>query len=259
MSSVIFKTITRRIHPTRTLTDYQVFTATVTATATSTQRIQSPLKEWEQQVKSNMPLVLVFVLIGVIALIALFCYLSFKLCRSNKKRFSPSDTEKGKDELPYALPWISDNNAYRKTTDMPNISKHLTPSIPQEEPVLPVHTSLNLVPRSEIMNDPARRRGVDEVDLWERKQSIKEQASSAALWKFATTRAYPDSPESVKRELSTQSAQELVSLNPTVSEVNTHDSESIKLGLPKNVQSAPNGLEEVKNNQWLQFTGSKSF
>ncbi|KAI9247322.1 hypothetical protein BY458DRAFT_494586 [Sporodiniella umbellata] len=261
MSNVIFKTITRRIQPTKTLTDHQTITTTITSivttTASYTQQAQRPLREWERQVRSNTPLLLVFSLIGLAAIVGLLCYLSFKLCRSGKKRALPLDTEKGKDDMPYDLPWITDTNRHGKTPDMPEVTKHLKPSVHKEEPLLPVHTSLNLVPRSEILNDPARRRGVDEVDLWERKQSVKLQAPPNALWKFPLSRAYPDSPESVKLGSPTQSMHDAISMHPTETET-TPCYESMNPSLSKNIQSVPNGLEG-KQKQWLQFSGSRSF
>ncbi|CAO3652577.1 unnamed protein product [Mucor hiemalis] len=71
-------------------------------------------------------------------------------------------------------------------------------------------SSLTLVPRSEIWQDPNRRRGVDELDMWERKQSgvtvavPDEQIIQPLplLWRFPTENVYPDSPESFERRFS---------------------------------------------------------
>lgn len=93
-------------------------------------------------------------------------------------------------------------------------------NIPISSTFVPIQTSsLTLVPRSEIWQDPQRRRGVDEVDMWERKQSGTEILTIAVpeedeedeettqvqspptpqqpMWKFTQHHeAYPDSPDS---------------------------------------------------------------
>lgn len=71
-------------------------------------------------------------------------------------------------------------------------------------------SSLTLVPRSEIWLDPDRRRGVDELDMWERKQSgvtvaVPDEQIIQPLpmmWRFPAENAYPDSPESFERRFS---------------------------------------------------------
>lgn len=79
-------------------------------------------------------------------------------------------------------------------------------------------SSLVLVPRSEIWLDPDRRRGVDELDLWERKKSAttvvvpeeEEQSQppqpTPLMWRFPSSdNVYPDSPESFERRFSANS------------------------------------------------------
>jgi hypothetical protein len=73
-------------------------------------------------------------------------------------------------------------------------------------------SSLVLVPRSEIWLDPDRRRGVDELDMWERKKSgttvvVEEEQQpqpqpAPLMWRFPSENAYPDSPESFERRFS---------------------------------------------------------
>ncbi|KAI8350170.1 hypothetical protein BD560DRAFT_427469 [Blakeslea trispora] len=87
-------------------------------------------------------------------------------------------------------------------------------NIPISSTFVPIDkTSLTLVPRSEIWLDPHRRRGVDELDIWERKYSSttptenqtvidSEPKSSTPMWRFPSQEAYPDSPESFERRLS---------------------------------------------------------
>lgn len=78
-------------------------------------------------------------------------------------------------------------------------------NVPISSTFKPIDKSfLTLVPRSEIWLDPNRRRGVDELDIWERKKSgtivAPEEAPPAPLmWRFPSASAYPDSPDSVER------------------------------------------------------------
>ncbi|KAI9486180.1 MAG: hypothetical protein EXX96DRAFT_547927 [Benjaminiella poitrasii] len=60
---------------------------------------------------------------------------------------------------------------------------------PLSSTFVPIQPSpMTLVPRSEIWQDPERRRGVDEVALWERQQ---QKQRKPALWRF---QEYPQSP-----------------------------------------------------------------
>ncbi|CEP08434.1 hypothetical protein [Parasitella parasitica] len=81
--------------------------------------------------------------------------------------------------------------------------------IPISSTFVPIDkSSLTLVPRSEIWLDPQRRRGVDELDMWERKNSDPEIQTIAVpepqpMWRFPSHQnAYPDSPESFERRYS---------------------------------------------------------
>ncbi|KAI8641510.1 hypothetical protein BD408DRAFT_417940 [Parasitella parasitica] len=81
--------------------------------------------------------------------------------------------------------------------------------IPISSTFVPIEkSSLTLVPRSEIWLDPQRRRGVDELDMWERKNSDTEIQTIAVpepqpVWRFPSQQnAYPDSPESFERRFS---------------------------------------------------------
>ncbi|KAI8878826.1 hypothetical protein K501DRAFT_304330 [Backusella circina FSU 941] len=80
-------------------------------------------------------------------------------------------------------------------------------NIPISSTFVPIDSSsLTLVPRSEIWLDPNRRRGVDELDMWEQRRKTDEGgeegrlnvhiAPQPILWRFPQDRnAYPDSPE----------------------------------------------------------------
>lgn len=81
-------------------------------------------------------------------------------------------------------------------------------NVPISSTFKPIDKSfLTLVPRSEIWLDPNRRRGVDELDIWERKKSgtivAPEEVQPAPLmWRFPSASAYPDSPDSAERRFS---------------------------------------------------------
>jgi hypothetical protein len=82
-------------------------------------------------------------------------------------------------------------------------------NIPISSTFVPIDkSSLTLVPRSEIWLDPHRRRGVDELDMWERKNSGTEIQTIAVpepqpMWRFPSQQnAYPDSPDSFERSYS---------------------------------------------------------
>lgn len=82
-------------------------------------------------------------------------------------------------------------------------------NIPISSTFVPIDkSSLTLVPRSEIWLDPHRRRGVDELDMWERKNSGTEIQTIAVpepqpMWRFPSQQnAYPDSPDSYERRYS---------------------------------------------------------
>lgn len=98
-----------------------------------------------------------------------------------------------------SLPIIFSNN--ERSTAIDNLN------VPISSTFVPIDTSsLTLVPRSEIWQDPTRRRGVDELDMWERKNSgaltivaptTSDDTPTPLLWRFPSNQdAYPDSPES---------------------------------------------------------------
>ncbi|KAI7872995.1 hypothetical protein BDF14DRAFT_1750886 [Spinellus fusiger] len=129
------------------------------------------------------------------------------------------------DQLPRTFPWLSRSSSSHETLAFQNSARDLiankeaykasmvdhrwlsrflhrpmapptevnrssSPTIQFVSTFVPIDDSpLTLVPRSDILNDPQRRRGVDEVDLWEQKQK-----KSVPLWRFPS-RDYPESPE----------------------------------------------------------------
>lgn len=103
----------------------------------------------------------------------------------------------------------------KRSASLPIIFNNERPStidnlnVPISSTFVPIDTSsLTLVPRSEIWLDPTRRRGVDELDMWERKNSgtqtiVATTSTPPLLWRFPSNQeAYPDSPESISRRFS---------------------------------------------------------
>ncbi|KAI9275055.1 hypothetical protein EDC94DRAFT_591936 [Helicostylum pulchrum] len=95
-------------------------------------------------------------------------------------------------------------------------------NVPISSTFKPIDNSfLTLVPRSEIWLDPNRRRGVDELDIWERKKSgtvvaVEEPTQPAPLmWRFPSETAYPSSPESFERRISAIISGDLIHSRPS--------------------------------------------
>ncbi|KAL9557101.1 hypothetical protein MBANPS3_001558 [Mucor bainieri] len=115
-------------------------------------------------------------------------------------KFSTTLTFSGPSRRHMSLPILFSGND-RQAIDNLNI--------PISSTFVPIDTSsLTLVPRSEIWRDPHRRRGVDELDMWERKNSGTEIQTIAVpepqpMWRFPSQQnVYPDSPESFERRYS---------------------------------------------------------
>ncbi|EIE79667.1 hypothetical protein G6F47_010180 [Rhizopus delemar] len=235
MSSIATKTITRRIHPTKTFTSYYTFTTTATHLATfialPSQSVTHPppIKGWEHQMSRNWPILFAFAIIGVLAIIGLLAYLPWLFChRSGSKKLVLDGTEKSPKEpfMPYMLPWIPDSlPESEKPEGLTGITRHLQPPIEQKQPTfVPIHTSLNLVPRSEILNDPERRRGVDEVDLWEKKRSVRWQAPRSVTVIEKVSLARECSSESASRQSYSQSS--TINMQRTATIPFTHPNQS---------------------------------
>ncbi|KAG1144813.1 hypothetical protein G6F37_003739 [Rhizopus arrhizus] len=295
MSSIATKTITRRIHPTRTFTSYYTFTTTATQLATfitlPTQIMtHPPIKGWEHQMSRNWPILFAFAIIGVLAILGLLAYLPWIFCRrSSSRKLALDGTEKSPKEpfMPYMLPWIPDSlPENEKPEGLAGISRHLQPPIQQEQPTfVPIHTSLNLVPRSEILNDPERRRGVDEVDLWEKKRCVRWQAprSGTVLEKLplerecssesASGQSYSQSSTINMQRMATIPFTHLNHSQPEISKQNEHTDSTMTEKEEYNAfhisdssrdiqyvrQTMNESKTEISDSQWLQFTGSKSF
>ncbi|KAI8080671.1 uncharacterized protein B0P05DRAFT_69408 [Gilbertella persicaria] len=86
-------------------------------------------------------------------------------------------------------------------------------NIPISSTFVPIDkSSLTLVPRSEIWLDPHRRRGVDELEMWEKRHHsttgtevqtiVAPEPQQPLMWRFPSQNAYPDSPESFGRRFS---------------------------------------------------------
>lgn len=124
-------------------------------------------------------------------------------------KFSTTLTFSGPSRRHMSLPILFSGND-RQAIDNLNI--------PISSTFVPIDkSSLTLVPRSEIWLDPHRRRGVDELDMWERKNSGTEIQTIAVpepqpVWRFPSQQnVYPDSPESFERRYSLPSRRHSIS------------------------------------------------
>ncbi|KAG1057299.1 hypothetical protein G6F43_000844 [Rhizopus delemar] len=284
MSGILTKTMARRLYPTRTYGNY----FTLISTPSPTENMCMTMKSWERQIHHGLPVILAFAILGMLALAGGLGYLTYRLYHQKKRSLSHrKDAEKASSGLPTIVPWLAISSpASFSPTDTPRIhaNQSLQPHTDHLSPTfMPIHTSLNLVPRSEILNDPARRRGVDEVDLWEKKQNEQEpHRRPAAFWRFPLTRAYPDSPESIKIHSNsptstlTMQGTSMSQMNRSESEIITkHDTHPIliphhhKHDIPnipsssRDIRLVRQVLQESKirnsSSDWLHFSGSKSF
>lgn len=165
------------------------------------------LKEWEMKLYHGLPVILGFAIIGMIVFLGGIVYFTYRNFRNTRRREAEKDKEQ---EEGSAVPYLA------------------ITSPPPAKGFVPIHTSLHLVPREEILNDPARRHGVDEVKLWEQRQQEKP------FWKFMTD--YPDSPESIKTEIEQP-------MNRSVSEVK-------KYSVQKTHTVDPNFFTDHSSNQY---------
>ncbi|KAI9250022.1 hypothetical protein BY458DRAFT_493943 [Sporodiniella umbellata] len=189
------------------------------------------LKEWESKLQKGLPVILMFAIIGMAASLAGLAYFAYRRYRGRHRRDTDKETAK-KDEESSAVPCLAISSPTRQSN------------------FKPINTSLHLVPREEIMCDPARRHGVDELQLWERKQQNNNQ-----YWKFLST-DYPDSPESVKTRI-TRSLSEDFKVAQPITMIHTAPSSSNDISLVR--QALQDSRLKNSSSEWLHFSGSKSF
>ena len=159
-----------------------------------------------------LPALGLFAVIGLLAILGLLCYMGYRVYRSNNNNrrhqqrlrnnsnwpsysseggedvegregrgetrggdLEPMEFENSASELKaqYALPWSmqQQKRPMGGILDSPieNSGKPISTTF------IPINKSpLTLVPRMEVWQDPQRRRGVDELDLWEKKQQQKQ-------------------------------------------------------------------------------------
>ncbi|KAI8143365.1 hypothetical protein BJV82DRAFT_713562 [Fennellomyces sp. T-0311] len=169
-----------------TLTDIVYSTTNEIPTITTTPTIQdlNSSDGWSHHLHQLLPVLGVFAVIGMLTVLALLGYLGFRFYRSGQRRLDQDDHDDDDDHEPMQF----ENSASElKALYAPPIryteKKRLdSPIENSEQPIsstfIPINTSpLTLVPRMEVWQDPQRRQGVDEIDLWERKQ-LKQQEES---------------------------------------------------------------------------------
>ncbi|KAI9361342.1 hypothetical protein BD770DRAFT_470715 [Pilaira anomala] len=152
-------------------------------------------------------------------------------------------------------------------------------NVPISSTFKPIDTSfLTLVPRSEIWLDPNRRRGVDELDIWERKKSgtvVGEeqqqgtvsvaQPAAPLMWRFPSETAYPTSPESFERrfpDVTLNTEQEYLHPHQSMSESSSQsvgNNAQEKTTLPIGSISYLNGLQhQIKEDDEITINLAES-
>ncbi|KAF1807227.1 hypothetical protein FB192DRAFT_1262825, partial [Mucor lusitanicus] len=176
---------------------------------------------WEHRIHRYLPVILAFAIIGILTVLGSLIYLAYRLYQASaqrrRRRRQQAENNSDDDEekkaispmsatLSNIIPWLAIPSPTRHPTDTEE--PYLLPTIdnlniPISSTFVPIDkSSLTLVPRSEIWLDPHRRRGVDELDMWERKNSGTEIQTIAVpepqpMWRFPSQQnVYPDSPES---------------------------------------------------------------
>ncbi|KAI7894468.1 uncharacterized protein EV154DRAFT_415255 [Mucor mucedo] len=212
--------------PTKIKTAYPVSTITYTDYITSTINGLQPTSNayeatsyaedlWEHRIHRFLPVILAFAIIGILTVLGSLVYLAYRFYQANRSsRLRRRRPDSRTARRPSAAPsWLTKilPNKFRSTPrhmSLPILNNRPTIdnlNVPISSTFKPIDKSfLTLVPRSEIWLDPNRRRGVDELDIWERKKSgtivVPEEVLPAPLmWRFPSASAYPDSPDSVDR------------------------------------------------------------
>ncbi|KAI9489081.1 hypothetical protein BDB00DRAFT_876751 [Zychaea mexicana] len=241
-----------------TLTDVILFTTHDTTTITTTTHDLYTIKTVQNsndndvphQLHQLLPVLGLFAVIGLLAVLGLLGYMAYRFYRSSNNRRRCNNNNNNNNSN---MEWPSSSG--REPMEFENSASDLKaqfapaswPAVMQQEkrplrldsPVenseqpisstfVPINTSpLTLVPRMEVWEDPQRRRGVDELDMWEKKQQQKQQQQSLQ----------EDSPRSSSE---------------TVQAVSTQPESHIAI--------ARNALERTRiensSSQWLRPTGS---
>ncbi|KAI8390945.1 uncharacterized protein BYT42DRAFT_475679, partial [Radiomyces spectabilis] len=158
-----------------------------------------------------LPILIAFAAVGVLSIFSFIFCMIYRCATQKKLRHNDdpdqypfpqlsqkpeSDAANPGRSMSRILPWLmikSPNNERMESERDAHINggnktEIVTSSLPGT--FVPMHTSpLTLVPRHEIMGDPSRRRGVDEVDMWEQRQ---QQLRRPPMWQFNGD--FPDSP-----------------------------------------------------------------
>lgn len=139
-------------------------TLTTTTVPTSTSIDLFPHDDDDGVWHHLFPALIFFALIGMLATLTFLVLFAFCLHRRRTRRREPQD--EGGEKQPPAVRHTPDRLAI---SDNPSSARRWKET--GSPTFVPIETSpLTLVSRAAIWQDPARRRGVNELDLWERKQ-----------------------------------------------------------------------------------------
>lgn len=167
-----------------------------------------------------LPVLGVFAIIGLLSILGLLVYLAYRFYRADRDRNAGIGgggrrrrrTRNPDDDTASGMPWMaaaaatagaaaaaneeydesdSDNNNKRSPGLTRFVRKWHPPPSPDQgmyddpsfisRTFVPMDTSpMTLVPRSEVLRDPARRRGIDALDLWEQKHQPRYPSSASS-------------------------------------------------------------------------------
>ncbi|KAI7880042.1 hypothetical protein K492DRAFT_188148 [Lichtheimia hyalospora FSU 10163] len=209
LTDIVFATIDPK---TTTTTTYSLDNTSNNAASSPSQPTRH--QQHDRLIHQLLPVLGVFAIIGLLSILGLLVYLGYRFYRAdrdpntgmggNRRRRTRNQDD---DDTASGMPWMaaaaaadaandeydesdSDNNKrshgltryVRKLHPPPTPTQGMydDPSIISRT-FVPMDTSpMTLVPRSEVLRDPARRRGIDALDLWEQKHQAGYPSSASS-------------------------------------------------------------------------------
>lgn len=169
-------------------------------------------QQHDRWIHQLLPVLGVFAIIGLLSILGLLAYLAYRFYRADRDRNTGTGgrgrrrTRNQDDDTASGMPWMTAaaaaaaaNEEYDESDNKrsPGLTRfvrkwHPSPSPPPTQGMyndpsvisrtfVPMDTSpMTLVPRSEVLRDPARRRGIDALDLWEQKHQARYPSSASS-------------------------------------------------------------------------------
>lgn len=245
---------------------------------------------WTHRLYQLLPFLGVFAVIGLLTVLFMLCFLGYRFFKAGRRhRYNFDDTANtvGDHEAVAAKSnqraggaWMRIQSQQRQQSivqePMParlrqyfrnhhhhhrhSAANHQDDDQPISSTFVPLETSpLTLVNRSDILQDPIRKRGVDEVALWEKKQQQQRKQRG----RLYSMQDYPDSPDVLPSSTSSSETVQPLTLSPVtnntihVPPVPTYEKNAT---LPSHVALARDALQKShlhnSSSQWLRPSGS---